>query len=146
MIGVDAMSCNARRAGDLGLRQEHFVEEYLVDLNATQAALRAGYSPKTAEAQGSRLLSHVKVQRAITARMAERSKRTEVAADRALLEIARIAFSDLRRLFHEDGRDGQSRPGASRTLFLRLGQVKRPAVCRAARHSCRAARHAIVYA
>jgi phage terminase small subunit len=69
-----------------------------------QAAIRAGYSPKTAEAQGSRLLSNVKVQRAISARMAARSKRTEVAADRALLEIARFGFSDLRRLFHEDGR------------------------------------------
>ena len=49
-------------------------------------------------------MSHVKVQRAVTARMAERSKRTEVAADRALLEIARVGFSDLRRVFDEDGR------------------------------------------
>ena len=51
-----------------------------------------------------RLLSNVKVQRAVTARMAERSKRTEVAADRILLEIARLGFSDMCRLFHEDGR------------------------------------------
>jgi len=100
---------NSGPAADLGPRQARFVEEYLVDLNATQAAIRAGYSPRTAEAQGSRLLSHVKVQRAVTARMAERSERTEVAADRALLEIARVAFSDLRRLFHEDGR--LKRPG-----------------------------------
>jgi phage terminase small subunit len=76
----------------------------VVDGCAKQATIRAGYSPRTAEAQGSRLLSHVKVQRAITVCMAERSKRTEVAADRALLEIARVGFSDLRRLFHEDGR------------------------------------------
>jgi phage terminase small subunit len=89
---------------DLGLRQQRFVEEYLLDLNAKQAAIRAGYSPKTAEAQGSRLLSNLKVQRALTARIAARSQRTEVAADRALLEIARIGFSDLRRLFHQDGR------------------------------------------
>jgi phage terminase small subunit len=54
--------------------------------------------------EDSRLLSHVKVQPVITARIAERSKRTEVAADRVLLEIARLGFSDLRRLFHEDGR------------------------------------------
>jgi phage terminase small subunit len=94
----------ATPAADLGPRQERFIEEYLLDLNAKQSAIRAGYSPKTAEAQGSRLLSNVKVQRALTARMAERSNRTEVAADRALLEIARIGFSDLRRLFHEDGR------------------------------------------
>jgi phage terminase small subunit len=91
-------------AADLGPRQERFVEEYLLDLNAKRAAIRAGYSPKTAEAQGSRLLSNVKVQRALTARMAARSQRTEVAADRVLLEMARIGFSDLRRLFHENGR------------------------------------------
>jgi phage terminase small subunit len=71
---------------------------------AGQAAIRAGYSPKTAEVQGSWLLRNVKVQGAITASMAGRSKRTEVAADRALLEIARVGFSDLRRLYHEDGR------------------------------------------
>ena len=93
----DDMTRDGRPAADLGPRQARFVEEYLVDLNAKQAAIRAGYSPRTAEVQGSRLLSHVKVQRAVTARTAERSKRTEVAADRALLDIARIGFSDLRR-------------------------------------------------
>ena len=98
------MTRNARPAADLGPRQARFVEEYLVDANAKQAAIRAGYSPKTAEAQGSRLLSNVKVQRVIAARMAARSQRTDVAADRALLEIARLGFSDLRRLFHDDGR------------------------------------------
>jgi phage terminase small subunit len=98
------MTGDTRPAADLGPRQERFVEEYLIDLNAKQAATRAGYSPRTAEAQGSRLLSNAKVQSAITARMAERTKRTEVAADRALLEIARVGFSDLRRLFHDDGR------------------------------------------
>jgi phage terminase small subunit len=50
------------------------------------------------------LLSNAKVQHATAAGMAARSKRTEVAADRTLLEIARLGFSDLRRLFHEDGR------------------------------------------
>jgi phage terminase small subunit len=54
--------------------------------------------------QGSRLLSNAEVQRATAAGIAARSKRTEVAADRALLEIARLSFSDLRRLFDEDGR------------------------------------------
>lgn len=98
------MTRDARPPADLGPRQERFVEEYLVDVNATQAAIRAGYSPRTAEAQGSRLLSNVKVQRVIAARMAERSKRTEIAADRVLFEIARLGFSDLRRLFHDDGR------------------------------------------
>jgi phage terminase small subunit len=98
------MTRYTRPAADLAPRQERSVEEYLVDLNAKQAAIRAGYSPRTAEVQGSRLLSNVKVQRALTARMAARSQRTEVAADRTLLEIARVGFSDVRRLFHEDGR------------------------------------------
>ena len=104
MFEVNLVKRDARPGTHLAPRQERFVEEYLVDLNATQAAIRAGYSPKTAEAQGSRLLSNVKVQRGVAARMAARSRRTEVAADRTLLEIARVGFSDLRRLFHEDGR------------------------------------------
>jgi phage terminase small subunit len=73
-------------------------------LELEQAAIRAGYSPRTAEVQGSRVLSNAKVQRATAAAMAARSKRTEIAADRALLEIARVGFSDLRWLFHDDGR------------------------------------------
>jgi phage terminase small subunit len=95
---------DAQSAADIGPRQERFVEEYLVDLNAKQAAIRAGYSPKTAEVQGSRLLSNVKVQRAIAIAKAERSKRAEVAADRVLLELARVGFSDLRRVFDNQGR------------------------------------------
>lgn len=50
-------------------RQQKFVQEYLIDLNAKQAAIRAGYSPKTAQEQASRLLSNVKVQNAIAAFM-----------------------------------------------------------------------------
>ena len=46
-------------------RQQRFVDEYLIDLNATQAAIRAGYSPKTAQSQSSRLLSNVMVRAAI---------------------------------------------------------------------------------
>ena len=57
-------------------KQQRFVEEYLIDLNATQAAIRAGYSAKTADQQGSRMLANVKVQQAISVAMAERSKMT----------------------------------------------------------------------
>ena len=52
-------------------RQKRFVEEYLIDLNARQAAIRAGYSPKTAQEQASRLLANVKVQTAISALLAD---------------------------------------------------------------------------
>ena len=73
-------------------RQQLFVDEYLIDLNATQAAIRAGYSPHTANEQGSRLLANVKVKNEIGKKMAVRSRRTGINQDRVLLEIAKIAF------------------------------------------------------
>lgn len=73
-------------------KQQRFVEEYLIDLNGTQAAIRTGYSARTANEQASRLLANVSVQQAISERMAERSKRTGVNQDRVILELARIAF------------------------------------------------------
>lgn len=65
-------------------KQECFVREYLIDLNATQAAIRAGYSAKTAEVQGSRLLSNAKVAGAVQAAMDARSERTEITSDYVL--------------------------------------------------------------
>jgi len=68
-------------------KQQRFVEEYLVDLNATQAAVRAGYSEKTARSQGQRLLTNVDIALAIEAGQAERSERTEVTQDYVLNSI-----------------------------------------------------------
>ena len=70
------------KKGKLTEKQQRFVDEYLIDLNATQAAIRAGYSVKTADQQGSRMLANVKVQQAIAEHMAERSRRTGVNQDR----------------------------------------------------------------
>lgn len=84
-------------------RQQRFVEEYCLDLNATQAAIRAGYSAKTAGSQGERLLKNAEIQTAIAAFTTKRSLRTEITADRVLLELARLAFSDPRKLFHPNG-------------------------------------------
>lgn len=75
-------------------KQKCFCEEYLVDLNATQAAIRAGYKPKTARSQGQRLLTNVNIQQYLQQLMDERSERTEITADRVLKELAAIAFSD----------------------------------------------------
>ncbi|MBP3272596.1 MAG: terminase small subunit [Ruminococcus sp.] len=75
-------------------KQKRFCEEYLIDLNATQAAIRAGYKEKTAYAQGQRLLKKVEAQEYLQELMNERSKRTEITADRVLRELAAIAFSD----------------------------------------------------
>jgi len=68
-------------------KQKRFVEEYLVDLNATQAAIRAGYSAKTAKQQGQRLLTNADVQRAVNGRQEERSERTGITADYVLMTI-----------------------------------------------------------
>lgn len=76
----------------LTAKQKKFVEEYLIDLNATQAAIRAGYSPNTAQEQSSRLLSNVMVKNEIDKAMAERSRRTGINQDRVLRELAKIAF------------------------------------------------------
>lgn len=65
----------------LSAKQRLFVSEYLIDLNATQAAIRAGYSEKTAYSQGQRLLKHVEVQAAIEAAKTERLERTEINAE-----------------------------------------------------------------
>ncbi|MCQ5364731.1 terminase small subunit [Anoxybacillus salavatliensis] len=73
-------------------KQKRFADEYLIDLNATQAAIRAGYSSKTAGEQASRLLKNVKVRAYIDERMAELSRRTGVNQERILRELARIAF------------------------------------------------------
>lgn len=85
-------------------KQKCFVAEYLVDLNATQAAIRAGYSEKTAYSQGQRMLKNVEVQAAIQEAMQKRSQRVEITQDRVLQEYARLAFFDPRKLFDDDGK------------------------------------------
>ena len=85
-------------------KQQRFVDEYLIDLNATQAAIRAGYSAKTADVQGSRMLGNVKVQQAISEAMAERSKRTGINQDRVVLELAKIALVKITDVVDSKGR------------------------------------------
>lgn len=73
-------------------KQKRFCEEYLIDLNATQAAIRAGYSPDTAGSIGAENLTKPEIQRAVAKAMAERSRRTGVNAERVVLELAKVAF------------------------------------------------------
>ncbi len=75
-------------------KQKRFCEEYMIDLNATQAAIRAGYSPKTANEQAARLLANASIQNRIAQLQAEQSRRTGVSADRVVRELARIAFAN----------------------------------------------------
>ncbi len=82
----------------LTAKQKMFVQEYLVDLNATQAAIRAGYSQKNADKIGSELLGKTRVSAAIQEAMKKRGKRVEVNQDyviEKLLEITEKQASDL---------------------------------------------------
>ena len=85
-------------------KQQCFVSEYLIDLNATQAAIRAGYSPKTANEQGCQLLAKLSIQQAIAKKMAERSKGTGINQDRVVLELAKIAFVKVTEVVDKNGR------------------------------------------
>lgn len=93
-------------------KQQTFVDEYLVDLNATQAAVRAGYSPRTAGPQGARLLANVNVAAAIQEAQATRSQRTEITQDWVL-----------QGLKTEAERDGEgSSHGARVSAYKAVGQ------------------------
>lgn len=83
-------------------KQKRFVEEYLIDLNAKQAAIRAGYSVKNADKIGSELLGKTGVRQAVSEAIAERSRRTGVNQDRVVRELARIAFSNFSDIVDPD--------------------------------------------
>lgn len=83
-------------------KQKAFVEEYLIDLNATQAAIRAGYSPDTSNEQGARLLANVSVKDAIEKALAERSRRTGINQDLVIRELCRIARVNIMDIIDED--------------------------------------------
>lgn len=77
-------------------KQKRFVDEYLVDLNATQAAIRAGYSERTARITAAENLTKPNIQKEIERQMKDREKRTEIAQDKVLKELAHIAYDDIR--------------------------------------------------
>lgn len=75
-------------------KQQQFVREYLIDLNATQAAIRAGYAKRSAGQQADDLLKNPEIAAAVQQGMDRRAKRTDITADRVLTEIAHMAFYD----------------------------------------------------
>lgn len=94
--GTSKASANDRKA--------RFVEAYLSNGgNATDAALQAGYSPKTADQQGSRLLKDVKISELLESRRAEVCEKLEISTERVLKERARLSFFDVRKLFDSNG-------------------------------------------
>lgn len=85
-------------------KQKRFVAEYLVDLNATAAAKRAGYSQKTAHSIGQENLTKPEIQSAIQEAQTERQQRTEITQDMVLREAAKLAFFDIRKMFDKNGK------------------------------------------
>lgn len=106
-------------------KERRFVEEYLVDLNATQAALRAGYSARSARAQGGELLQRPKVAAAIAAAQSARAARTQLAADEVLRNLAPLIRSNVEHYrISDDGHLGLA-PGAPEDALLAVASVKR---------------------
>ena len=85
-----------RKKNQLTPKQKRFCDEYLIDLNATQAAIRAGYSKKTADTIAGQLLDKTWVSAYIQLKIKEREKRTEITQDKVLQELARIGFADIK--------------------------------------------------
>ena len=106
----------------LSEKRQRFCEEYLIDSNATQAAIRAGYSPKTANEQGARLLANVSIQKVIAKAIAERSKRTGINQDRVIQELARIAFVNPQNVI--DSEDASVREDATEDDLACIQSVK----------------------
>lgn len=88
----------------LSPKQAMFVMEYLIDLNATQAAIRAGYAPRSASTEGARLLANDKVQAYIDDLMDARAHRMLISQDKVVRELARVALFDPHQVYDEEGR------------------------------------------
>lgn len=84
-------------------RQDRFVDEYIIDGNATEAAKRAGFSARSAGQIGHRLMKNVEIQTKIAFRKAEISAKCDITAERILQEYAALAFLDPSDLFARDG-------------------------------------------
>lgn len=94
----------------------------MIDLNATQAAIRAGYSARSANTQAARLLANVNIRARVDALMAQRSRRVGVSADRVVRELARLAFVSAPDVV--DSGSGAVRPGASEDDLAAIASVR----------------------
>lgn len=90
-------------SGKLTPKQAIFVCEYLIDFNATRAAIAAGFEAASAHVQGSRLLRNAKVAAAIADAQARLAQKYEITVERTTRKLAEIAYGDIRELYDEDG-------------------------------------------
>jgi phage terminase small subunit len=100
-------------------RNEAFITEYLIDMNGTQAAIRAGYSEKSAETQASRLLRNDKVKRKIKELQDKRAEKVGITAERVLQELALIGFSNIQDYLDDKNHIGE---------LTKLDEVKAKAI------------------
>ena len=104
-------------------KQQRFCEEYLIDLNATQAAIRAGYKrSEYTDTNANKILENTRVAEEIEKRMAERSRRTGINQDRVILELARIAFVNPQNVIDPD--DASVRADATEDDLACIQSVK----------------------
>jgi phage terminase small subunit len=89
---------SAPKSNDLNDQQQRFVDEYLIDLNATQACIRAGYAEGSARTQGARLLANDNIQKAIQEAKQQRSERTHIDQDWVVKRLAALADADIKRV------------------------------------------------
>ena len=94
---------NGRDADGCMVSEARFVLEYLQDGNATQAAIRAGYSAHSAKVAGCKLMAQPHVRAAVERHQAKMAARLEISAERVMEEVARVAFASLRAVFNTDG-------------------------------------------
>lgn len=102
-------------------KQERFCNEYLIDLNGTQAAIRAGYSPKTANEQAVRLLAKVSVKNFLQIKQNQLANKTQITLEMVLEGYRRLAFYDARKFYDEEGNLKQITDLDDETAFALAG-------------------------
>ena len=107
-------------------KQQMFIEEYMTDMNATQSAIRAGYSPKTAIQIGYELLNKPHIAEELSKRKAIRSRRLGISQERVVEELAKMAFSNLTDIIDPD--TGMIRDDASEDDLAGLQSIKVKAI------------------
>ena len=111
------------RKPELNAKQKRFCQEYVIDLNATQAAIRAKYSKKTAGQIGEQLLKKLEIQKFINKLKKEREERTEITGDMVVKELAKIGFANIQD-FIGDGNSINDISGIDKHKAAAIGSIE----------------------
>ena len=107
------------------VKKQRFVEEYLIDANATQAAIRAGYSLKTAYSQGQRLLKDVEVKKKIDEAQQARAERLGIEQDEVLRELRILSFSNVKNYVLDDDGNVKLAPNVPEDAIRAVSSIRR---------------------